>query len=69
MMLLKRLYDKLVAKVNSIDTCGFILKAKDDTDKSDLEKKIADVSNLVKLTDYNAKIIKRDSKKYIILLV
>ena len=47
-MFLKRLYGKLAAKVNSIETCWFILKAKYDTDKSDLENKITDVSNLVK---------------------
>ena len=48
MMLLKETkYDKLVAKVNNIDTTGFVLKTKYDTDKSDLEKKISDV-NLVK---------------------
>ena len=33
------LYDKLVAKVNSIDTSGFVLKTMYDTDKSKLEKK------------------------------
>ena len=33
-------YDKLVAKVNSIDTTGSVLKTTYDTDKSDLEKKI-----------------------------
>ena len=32
--------DKLVAKVNNIDTTGFVLKTTYDTDKSDLEKKI-----------------------------
>ena len=32
------MYDKLVAKVNNVDTSGFVLKAKHDTDKSDLEK-------------------------------
>ena len=36
------MYDKLVAKVNNIDTSGFVLKIKYDTDKSDLEKKISD---------------------------
>ena len=41
-MLLKRLYDKLVAKVNNIDTTRFVLKTTYDTDKSDLEKKISD---------------------------
>ena len=49
-------YDKLVVKVNSIDTSGFVLKTKYDTDKSELENKIPDTSNLVKMTDYNTKI-------------
>ena len=35
-------YDKLVKKVDNIDTTGFILKAKYYTDKSVLEKKISD---------------------------
>ena len=34
----KTVYDKLVAKVNNIDTSGFVLKTKYDTDKSELEK-------------------------------
>ena len=38
----KTVYDKLVAKVNNIDTTGFVLKATYDTDKSDLEKEISD---------------------------
>ena len=38
-MLLKNVYDKLVAKVNNIRASGFLLRAKYDTDKSDLEKK------------------------------
>ena len=41
-------YDKLVAKANSIDTSGFILKTKYGADKSTLEKKIPDTSKLVK---------------------
>ena len=42
-MFLKKLcYDKLVAKVNNIDTSGFALKTNYNTDKSDLEKKISD---------------------------
>ena len=44
-------YDKLVAKINSIDTSGFVLKTKFDMDKSELEKKIPDTSGLVKMTD------------------
>ena len=35
-------YDKLVRKVHNIDTTGFVLKTKYDTDKSNLEKKIGD---------------------------
>ena len=35
-------YDKLVAKVNNIYTTRFVLKATDDTDKSELEKEISD---------------------------
>ena len=44
----KTVYDKLAAKVNNIDISGFVLKTKYDTDKSDLEKKIPDTSELVK---------------------
>ena len=33
------MYDKLVTKVNNIDTSGFVLKTKYDTDKSELEIK------------------------------
>ena len=32
-------YNKLVTKVDNIDTTGFAIKTKCDTDKSDLEKK------------------------------
>ena len=38
----KYVCDKLVAKLDVIDTSGFVLKAKYDKDKSDLEKKIND---------------------------
>ena len=43
----KTVYDKLVAKVNNIDTSGFVLKSKYDTEKSDLETKTPDTSGLV----------------------
>ena len=52
----KDVYDKLVTKVNSIDTSGFVLKTKYDADISELENKIPDTSSLVKKTDYNTKI-------------
>ena len=51
-------YDKLVAKVNNIDTSNFVLKTKYQVDKTELEK-IPDVSNLVKkakLTELENKI-------------
>ena len=35
-------YNKLVTKVDNIDTTGFVLKTTYDTDKSNLEKKISD---------------------------
>ena len=36
-------YDKLVPKLNNIDTTGFVLKITYDRDKSGLENKISDV--------------------------
>ena len=48
------MYDKLVTKVNTIDTSGFVLKTKFDKDKSDLEKKIPDTMYLFKKQIINA---------------
>ena len=58
----KTVCDKLVAKVNSTDTSGFVLKTNYDTDKKKLENKIPDTSDLVKKTDYNAKITEIEDK-------
>ena len=44
----KTVYDKLVAKVNNIDTSDFVLKTKYNTDKTELENKTPDTSGLVK---------------------
>ena len=55
-------YDKLVAKVNSIDTSRFVLKFKYDTDKLELENKIPDTSGLVKKTDHDANITEMEGK-------
>ena len=44
----KAVYDKLVAKVNNIDTSDFVLKTKYQTDKAKLEKEISDITNFVK---------------------
>ena len=46
----KAVYDKLAAKVNNIDTSDFVLKTKYQTDKTELEKKIPDVTDFVKKT-------------------
>ena len=58
----KDAYDKLVAKVNNIDTSELVLKTKYDTDKSELENKITDTSSLVKKSDYNTKITDIEGK-------
>ena len=44
------MYDKLVAKVDNIDTSDFVLKTKYNTDKTELENKIPDISNLATKT-------------------
>ena len=41
------MYDKLGSKVDNIDTNDFVLKNKYQTDKTELENEIPDVSNLV----------------------
>ena len=60
----KTVYDKLVAKVNSIDTNAFVLKTEYDTDKSEIENKIPNTSDLVKKPDYNTKITKIEGKVF-----
>ena len=54
--------DKLVGKVNSIDTSGFGLKTKYDMDKLELENKTPDTSGFIKKTNYNAKITDIEGK-------
>ena len=44
----KTVYDKLVAKVNNIDTSDFVLKTKYNTGKTELENKIPNVTDFVK---------------------
>ena len=51
MMLLKKLFMiKLLVKVNNTDTSTFLLKTKYQTDKSELEKKIPQVTDFVRKT-------------------
>ena len=44
----KTVYNKLVAKVDNINTSDFVLKTKYNNDKTELENKIPDTSCLVK---------------------
>ena len=62
-------HDKLVTKVNGIDTTNFVLKSKYEKDGSDfgdkinkVDKNIPDVSDLVKKTDFNSKITEEEGK-------
>ena len=56
------MYDKLIAKVDNIDTSHFVLKAKYQTDKTELKSKIPDSSGLVKKINYNTKITEIEGK-------
>ena len=58
----KNVYDKLVAKVDNINTSDFALKTKCQTDKTELENKILDTSSRVKKTDYNTKMTEIEGK-------
>ena len=62
-------YDELVNKVNSIDNTNFVSRTKYEKDGSHFEdkiakiaKKIPDVGNLVKKTDFNTNITKVEGK-------
>ena len=62
-------YNKLVGKVGNIDTTNFVLKTKHEKDRSDFEdkinkvdKKVPDVSGLVKKTNFNAKVTEIEGK-------
>ena len=55
----KTVYDKLMAKVNNIDTSDSVLKTKYQTDKTELERKFPNVTDFVKkvkLTELENKI-------------
>ena len=49
-VLKKTVFDKLAGKVNNSDTSDFVLKTKHQTDKTELEKKIPDVTDFIKKT-------------------
>ena len=48
----KDAHDKLAAKVNNVGNSAFVLKTKYQRDKTELEKKIPDVTDLVKKTKF-----------------
>ena len=61
--------NKLVRKVDNIDTTNFVIKNKYEKDESDFEdeiikidRQIPDVSGLVKKTDFNAKVTEIEDK-------
>ena len=58
----KTVYNKLVAKVDNIDTSDFVLKTNYNTKITELENKIPDVSDLVKKTNYDTKITELENK-------
>ena len=58
----KPVYDKLVAKVNSIDISIFVSKTKYVTDISEKVNKIPNTIDLVKKIDYNTKITEIEGK-------
>ena len=61
-MLLKKLYDKLVAKVDNFDTSGLVKKTDCNTKITEIKDKIPDTSGLVNKTDYNTKITEIEDK-------
>ena len=58
----KTVYDKLVAKVDNIDTSDYVLKTNFNTKLTGFENKIPNTSGLVKKTDYNSKITEIENK-------
>ena len=58
----KTVYNKLVGKVDNINTSDFVIKTKYNTDKTELENKIPDTSGLIKKTNYNTKVTELENK-------
>ena len=58
----KTVYNKLVTKVHHIDTSDFVLGTKYNTDKTELENEIPDISGLVKKINFNTKITELENK-------
>ena len=58
----KPVYDRLVAKVDNIDTSGLVKKTDYNKKITEIEDKIPDSSSFVKKTDYNTKITEIEGK-------
>ena len=58
----KTVCNKLVAKINKIDTSGFLLKNKYDRDKTEVENEIPNTNELAKRLCYNVKITGIENK-------
>ena len=58
----KTVYDKLVAKVDNVDTSDFVLKTKYQTDNTELDNNIPDTSGLIRKANYNTKITELENK-------
>ena len=58
----KAAYDKLAAKVNNIDTSDFVLEAKYQIGKTELEKKIPKVTDFVNKKEENKKNTELETK-------
>ena len=52
-VLKKAVYEEVATKINNIDTSAFVLKTKNQTDKTELETKIFDVTDFVKKAKLN----------------
>ena len=68
-VIIKTEYDELVAKVNGIDNTNFVSRTKYEKDGSyfedkidKIDKKIPDVTNLVKKADFNTKVTEIEGK-------
>ena len=55
-------YDKLVTRVDNIDTSGLVKKTDCNAKITEIKGKILDTSGLVKITDYNTKITEIEGK-------
>ena len=64
----KTVYNKLVAKVGNIDTSDSVLKTKYNTDKTELENKLPDISGLVEKLIIILK-LKNWKLKFLILVI